>query len=66
MISTQFLVSLLVLASITVPLAIGFFILFRNEVFIEKGKTAGYGMPIIIGFILVFIVMPIMVFLTSK
>lgn len=59
------LISILILASVCGPAAVGIFILFRNELEIKEKVTGGYGMPVIFGFILVFVVMPIIIFLTS-
>ena len=58
-------ISALIIAAICIPAGIGLIILFRNEVFIERQKTAGLGLPVIIGFLIIFVVMPIIVYLTS-
>ncbi len=57
--------SLILIIAVLVPLAIAIGILFRNEMHIEKDKTGGYGLPVLIGFIIVFIVMPLIAYLTS-
>lgn len=59
------LISILILGAITIPAAIGLLILFRNELEIKEKVTGGYGIPVIFGFLLVFIVMPIIIFITS-
>lgn len=59
------LISALILGAVCIPAAIGLFILFRNEIHVEREKTAGLGMPVIFGMLLIFVVMPIIIFLTS-
>lgn len=58
-------ISMLLLAAVTIPVGVLLFILFRNELEIKERVTGGLGMPVIYGMLLVFVVMPIVVFLTS-
>lgn len=59
------LISILILGAVAIPAAVGLLILFRNELEIKDKVTGGYGIPVIFAFLLVFIVMPIVIFITT-
>lgn len=62
---TQTLISLLILGSIVIPIGGGLIILLRNELVTDKSKTGGDGMIVLVGMFIVFVILPVIVFLTS-
>jgi hypothetical protein len=63
--TSQFLISLGILAAITIPVGIGLIILLRNEMVTDKGKTGGDGFIVIISMLIIFVVLPVFVFFSS-
>lgn len=59
------LISAVLLALITIPIAIAIIILGRNELEISQKVTGGTGVIVIIGFFVIFVVAPIWAFLAS-
>lgn len=60
------LLSVLILGAITIPAGVGLSLLIYDELKFSVRATDGYGFPVVLGFLLVFVIMPILVFVFSK
>lgn len=63
--STPTLISLIVLCAILIPAAVFIFFIFRHEYETRERVTDGNGIPVILGLILIYVIMPIVVFISS-
>ncbi len=63
--SLKLLISLLILGAIVLPLGFGLFLMFKDEIENSQRVTGGYGLPVLIGAMLVFVILPVVMFISS-
>ena len=63
--SLKLLISILILGAIVVPLGFGLFLMVKDELQNKERVTGGFGMPVLIGAIVVFIILPVFMFISS-
>lgn len=63
--STKFLISLCILGAVVIPLGFGLFLILKNEIENAARVTGGTGIPVIISAILIFIILPVLMFIAT-
>lgn len=61
----RYLISILLLGSVVVPLAIALVMMLKHELETKEKTTGGHGLPVLVSALVVFVVMPVLVFFTS-
>lgn len=63
--SLKIFISILILGAIVVPLAFGLYLMFKDEIENRERVTGGFGLPVLIGATIVFVILPVVMFISS-